>query len=175
MDYHRQNGVKVKIVRIFNTYGPNMAIDDGRVVSNFIIQALRGTPLTLYGDGSQTRSFCFVSDLVSGLMKMMNSTPESELGPVNLGNPEETTMAQLAELVIELTGSSSTVNYLPLPQDDPKRRRPDISKAKRLLDWQPTVELRDGLLQTIQYFERRLKEQATDTRQPSRQGQGSRN
>ena len=152
MDYHRQHGVNIKIVRIFNTYGPNMADNDGRVVSNFVTQALRGAPITLYGSGEQTRSFCFVSDLVEGLIRMMERSDPAEVGPVNLGNAQETTMRELAELIVELTNSNSSIEYLPLPQDDPRRRQPDISKAKRLLDWEPSVSLRLGLLQTIEYF-----------------------
>lgn len=156
MDYKRQIGVKVKIVRIFNTYGPNMALDDGRVVSNFIVQALRGEPLTIYGNGLQTRSFCFVSDLVRGLLCMMNDTEPDFIGPVNLGNPTESTMLELAEAVVLLTGSSSKIEHSPLPMDDPKRRRPDISRAKSVLSWEPKVKLEDGLKQTICFFEKLL-------------------
>jgi UDP-glucuronate decarboxylase len=150
-DYHRQHGLDIKVVRIFNTYGPRMHPSDGRVVSNFIMQALAGDPITLYGDGSQTRSFCFVSDLVEGFLRFM-ATPEGFTGPMNLGNPNEFTIKQLAELVIELTGSSSTIEYRPLPQDDPLQRRPDISIATKELGWAPTVQLREGLAQTIAYF-----------------------
>jgi UDP-glucuronate decarboxylase len=152
MDYHRQNHVDIRIVRIFNTYGPRMAANDGRVVSNFIVQALRGEPLTVYGDGAQTRSFCFVSDLVEGLLRMMRQ--DDEIGPVNLGNPCETTILEFAERIIALTGSSSEIIRLPLPADDPKQRRPDITLAERWLDgWQPRVQLQDGLAATIAYFQ----------------------
>ncbi len=151
MDYHRQNQVDVRIARIFNTYGPRMSVDDGRVVSNFVVQALQRQPLTLYGDGSQTRSFCFVSDLVSGLEKLMAKDNLSD--PVNLGNPEECSMLSLAELIKELTGSRSEIRFDPLPPDDPVRRRPDISCARELLDWQPKTDLRTGLTRTIQYFD----------------------
>lgn len=156
MDYKRQNGVDAKIVRIFNTYGPNMAMNDGRVVSNFITQALRGESITVYGDGSHTRSFCYVDDLVRGLQAMMNDTEPGFSGPVNLGNPEEYTMLELAETVIRLTGSSSKIEHLPLPKDDPKRRKPDISRAKEVLKWSPEVSLEHGLQKTIEYFDRLL-------------------
>ena len=149
-DYRRQHGVDVRVVRIFNCYGPRMAADDGRVVSNFIIQALRGEPLTIYGDGSQTRSFCFVDDLVSGLVAAMES---DDPGPVNLGNPGEFMMLELAEVVIRLTGSRSKLERRPLPDDDPKRRCPDITRAKERLGWQPSVGLEDGLKDTIRYFQ----------------------
>ena len=150
-DYHRQHALPIKVVRIFNTYGPRMHPNDGRVVSNFVVQALRGEPITLYGDGLQTRSFCYVSDMVDGFVRMMN-TGSDVTGPINLGNPIEFSMRQLAELVIELTGSSSTIEYRPLPSDDPRQRQPDISKAKAILDWTPRVELREGLTATIDYF-----------------------
>lgn len=150
-DYLRQFGTRVKVVRIFNTYGPNMAADDGRVVSNFILQALRGQDITIYGDGSQTRSFCYVDDLIEGLVRMM-ATREDFHGPVNLGNPGEFTIKELAEKVIELTDSKSRVIYEPLPQDDPTRRRPDISLAKLELGWEPQVQLEIGLKKTIEYF-----------------------
>lgn len=150
-DYYRQHGIDIKVVRIFNTYGPRMHPADGRVVSNFIIQALEGKPITIYGDGSQTRSFCFHSDLVEGFLRMMDS-PEGFPGPVNLGNPNEFTIKQLAETVIELTGSKSTIEYLPLPSDDPTQRKPNITIAKRELDWEPVVQLREGLGKTIEYF-----------------------
>lgn len=150
-DYHRQHGVDIKVVRIFNTYGPNMRGDDGRVVSNFIVQALKGEDITIYGDGSQTRSFCYVDDLVDGLIKMMNSE-EGFTGPVNLGNPGEFTMLELANKVIELTGSKSKIVYLPLPQDDPTQRKPVIDLAKEKLNWQPTIPLEEGLKRTIDYF-----------------------
>lgn len=150
-DYHRAHGLRIKVVRIFNTYGPRMAADDGRVVSNFIVQALRGENLTIYGDGSQTRSFCYADDLVEGFIRLMNSSDEI-LGPINLGNPGEFTMIELAEKVLRLTGSTSKLIHLPLPQDDPKQRRPDITKAKEYLDWAPTIALEQGLERTIAYF-----------------------
>ncbi len=150
MDYHRQNGVDIRIVRIFNTYGPNMLKNDGRVVSNFIVQALSNAPITIYGKGSQTRSFCYVDDLVSGLYRMMKQ--ENFIGPVNLGNPNEFTIKELAETVIELTNSKSKMVFKELPPDDPTQRQPDITVAKEKLDWFPTVELREGLLKTIDYF-----------------------
>jgi UDP-glucuronate decarboxylase len=154
MDYHRQNKVDIKIVRIFNTYGPRMAVNDGRVVSNFIVQALRGEPITIYGDGSQTRSFCYVSDLTEGLYRMMES--ESFIGPVNLGNPGEFTIADLAGLVLKLTRSKSKIVHQALPSDDPVRRRPDIVLAKAKLGWEPKVALEEGLSRTIDYFKERL-------------------
>jgi UDP-glucuronate decarboxylase len=155
-DYHRQNGVDIRVVRIFNTYGPRMHPRDGRVVSNFIVQALTGEPITMYGDGGQTRSFCYVDDLVDGLLAMMNQG--SEIGPVNLGNPVEFTIRGLAETVLRMTGSKSEIVFCPLPADDPVRRQPDINKARNILDWQPKVELRDGLKETIAYFRRLLKQ-----------------
>lgn len=154
MDYHRQNRVDVRIVRIFNTYGPRMAVDDGRVVSNFIVQALKGKPLTVYGDGRQTRSFCYVTDLVEALIKMMNT--EGFIGPVNLGNPGEFTILELAEKIIRTTGSSSGIVHNPLPQDDPARRCPDISLAEAKLDWRPKVGLDEGLAATVDDFKKRL-------------------
>jgi UDP-glucuronate decarboxylase len=150
-DYRRQHGLPVKVARIFNTYGPRMHPNDGRVVSNFIVQALRGEPITVYGKGRQTRSFCYVSDLMDGLVRLMASDPEFS-GPVNLGNPHECTVLELAELIIELTASKSTVRFEPLPADDPCRRCPDITLAKAMLGWQPSVSLRDGLARTIEYF-----------------------
>jgi UDP-glucuronate decarboxylase len=156
-DYHRQHGLKIKVARIFNTYGPRMHPNDGRVVSNFIVQALKGEPITLYGDGGQTRSFCFVDDLVSGLMALMNSD-DALTGPVNLGNPGEFSIKELAEIVIELTGSKSTLTFLPLPQDDPKQRQPDIRLAREALKWEPAIPLRQGLERTIAYFDALLKE-----------------
>lgn len=150
-DYHRQNNVKIKVVRIFNTYGPRMHPHDGRVVSNFIMQALKGEDITIYGDGSQTRSFCYCDDLIEGMIRMMN-TDESMIGPINLGNPSEFTIKQLAELVIELTGSKSKIIYQPSPDDDPQQRQPVIDKAKEVLHWEPTIPLREGLLKTIDYF-----------------------
>lgn len=154
MDYHRQNGVDVRIVRIFNTYGPRMAIDDGRVVSNFIVQALRNQPITIYGDGTQTRSFCYVSDLIEGIWRLMNA--EGLTGPVNIGNPSEFSIRELADLVVSLTGSRSEIVHRPLPQDDPVQRQPDISLAAEKLDWRPAVPLREGLTRTIEYFEKTL-------------------
>ena len=151
-DYHRQNGVDIKVIRIFNTYGPNMNPDDGRVVSNFIVQALKGEDITIYGDGKQTRSFCYVDDLVEGMVRMMNSR-EGFTGPVNLGNPGEFTMLELAEKVLALTGSKSKIVYQPLPQDDPTQRKPVIDLAKKELDWEPKVALDEGLKKTIAYFE----------------------
>lgn len=154
LDYHRQNEVDIKIVRIFNTYGPRMAIDDGRVVSNFIVQALRKEPLTVYGEGSQTRSFCYVSDLIQGLLEMMEI--EDFTGPVNVGNPDEFTILELAEKIIKLTKSPSKIIHKSLPSDDPVRRCPDISLANEKLDWQPKVPLEEGLLETIDYFKKKL-------------------
>ncbi len=150
-DYHRQHKLKIKVARIFNTYGPRMHPDDGRVVSNFIMQALKNQPITIYGEGLQTRSFCFVDDLVDGFVRLMD-TEDAVTGPVNLGNPREFTIKQLAETILELTGSSSRLVYKPLPEDDPQQRRPDISLAKKLLAWEPSVQLQDGLRKTIQYF-----------------------
>ncbi len=150
-DYHRQNNVDIKVIRIFNTYGPNMNINDGRVVSNFIVQALQGKDITIYGDGNQTRSFCYVDDLVEGIIRMMNSRDEFT-GPVNLGNPEEFTMLELAYIVIKLTGSNSKIIYEPLPQDDPVQRKPVITLAKNELDWEPKIHLEEGLMRTIEYF-----------------------
>jgi len=158
MDYRRQNGVPIKIVRIFNTYGPRMAIDDGRVVSNFIVQALRGEDITVYGKGAQTRSFCYCDDLIDGIVRMM-ATPDEVVGPVNLGNPSEFTILELAENVVRLTGSASRIVFRPLPQDDPTQRRPDITKARRLLSWHPRVPLAEGLAKTIAYFREVLSSQ----------------
>ena len=155
-DYHRQYGVRIKVARIFNTYGPNMSPIDGRVVSNFIVQALRNDNLTIYGDGTQTRSFCYVDDLVSGLEKLMNSNA-SVSGPINLGNPMERSVRNLAELIIKLTKSSSKIDYLDLPSDDPRQRKPDISLAQKELDWNPITEIEDGLQKTIAYFRSILK------------------
>lgn len=155
-DYYRERQVRIKVVRIFNTYGPNMHPNDGRVVSNFIIQALRGQDITIYGDGSQTRSFCYCDDLIKGLITMME-TPDNITGPINLGNPTEFTIRQLAEIIIELTGSSSKIKFLPAVSDDPQKRKPDITKAKDILQWEPTVELRDGLVKTIDYFRHRIE------------------
>jgi UDP-glucuronate decarboxylase len=156
MDYHNQNAVAIKIIRIFNTYGPNMNPVDGRVVSNFIVQALQGQDITIFGDGLQTRSFQYVDDLVEGMIRMMGSEPEF-LGPVNLGNPNEFTMLELAQAVIKLTGSKSKIIHLALPQDDPKQRQPDISLAKEKLEgWEPQIQLREGLITTINYFDKLL-------------------
>ncbi len=149
-DYHRQHNLEIKVIRIFNTYGPRMAQNDGRVVSNFILQALKNEPIQIYGDGKQTRSFCFVSDLIDGMYRMMNT--EDFIGPVNLGNPGEFTMLELAEKVIEMTGSESEIIHKPLPTDDPMKRKPDITLAKEKLKWGPTVALNEGLKQTIDYF-----------------------
>ena len=153
-DYHRQNNVDIRIARIFNTYGPRMLEDDGRVVSNFIVQALRGKPLTLYGEGEQTRSFCYVDDLIEGLIRLMNVENQHE--PVNLGNPGEFTIKQLAEEVIKACGSQSEFTYLPLPPDDPRQRKPDITRAQNLLGWNPTIPLREGLKRTVEDFRKRL-------------------
>lgn len=150
MDYHRQKNVDIRIIRIFNTYGPRMNPNDGRVVSNFIVQALRGEPITIYGSGQQTRSFCYVDDLIDGMVGMMNQ--DTEIGPVNLGNPGEFTMLELAETILRLTGSKSTLIFKELPQDDPTQRKPDITKAQNLMGWQPKVCLEDGLKETIAYF-----------------------
>jgi UDP-glucuronate decarboxylase len=156
-DYYRQHELAIKVARIFNTYGPRMHPQDGRVVSNFIMQALQSQDITIYGDGSQTRAFCYVDDLVDGLVRLMQ-TPDAVTGPINLGNPGEFSIRELAEQVIALTGASSRIIHLPLPADDPRQRRPDIRKANELLGWQPTVPLADGLRRTISYFERLLKE-----------------
>ncbi len=154
-DYWRQHKVEVKVMRIFNTYGPRMHPNDGRVVSNFIVQALRGEPLTIAGDGSQTRSFCYVDDLIDGMVRLME-TPADFVGPLNMGNPAEFSMLQLAEMVIRLVGSTSKITFIPLPSDDPKQRKPDISLAEKVLGWRPNVPLEDGLRETIAYFRRRL-------------------
>ena len=160
-DYRRQHDMRIKIARIFNTYGPRMHPNDGRVVSNFIMQALRGEDITLYGDGEQTRSFCYVDDLVTGLISLMN-TSDDVTGPVNLGNPGEFTIRELAELVIELTGAKSKLVHAPLPEDDPRQRQPDISLARERLGWRPEIELRDGLVKTIAYFDAMLTGQGSD-------------
>jgi UDP-glucuronate decarboxylase len=154
-DYHRQHSLDIKVVRIFNTYGPRMHPEDGRVVSNFIVQALRGEDITIYGDGMQTRSFCYVDDLISGIIKMMQSE-SGFTGPINLGNPSEFTIAELAKKVISMVNSKSRIIYLPLPQDDPKQRQPNIALAREKLDWEPTVSLDNGLVKTISYFEKLL-------------------
>lgn len=161
-DYHRQHGVAIKVARIFNTYGPRMQPNDGRVVSNFIVQALRGDPITIYGEGQQTRSFCYVDDLVDGLVGLM-ATQGAVTGPVNLGNPDEFTIRQLAERILALTGSSSELIFRPLPQDDPQQRQPDISLARQLIGWRPTVVLDQGLEKTISYFDQLLGEAGTSS------------
>jgi UDP-glucuronate decarboxylase len=152
-DYHRQSGVEIRVARIFNTYGSRMLENDGRVVSNFVVQALKGQPLTVYGEGSQTRSFCYVSDLVEGLIRLMNG---EYTGPINLGNPEEYTILQLAQSVQKMVNPDTDIIFKPLPTDDPQRRRPDITKAKTLLDWQPTVPLQEGLKLTVEDFRERI-------------------
>ena len=157
MDYQRQNGVDTRIVRIFNTYGDRMLENDGRVVSNFIVQALRGEDLTIYGDGTQTRSFCYVDDLVEGIMRLMNTEAETIHLPVNIGNPGEFTMNELAEEVAKIVGTEIKIKYLPLPQDDPKQRQPNIERAKNLLGWSPTIPLAEGLEKTVAYFAERIK------------------
>ena len=154
MDYHRQNKVDIRIVRIFNTYGPRMALNDGRVVSNFIVQALKEKPITVYGDGTQTRSFCYVSDLVEGMIRMMNQ--DVFIGPVNLGNPDEYTILEFAKKIKEFTGTKSKIVFKPLPQDDPMQRRPDITLAKKKLKWQPKVGVGEGLAETVEYFKKKI-------------------
>lgn len=155
-DYYREHKLKIKVARIFNTYGPRMHPSDGRVVSNFIIQALQGKNITIYGDGSQTRSFCYVDELIDGFVRLM-ATPDEFTGPVNLGNPREFTIKELAEKVVDMTGSNSKISYLPLPNDDPKQRQPDITLAKSELGWEPAIKLEDGLINTIKYFESLIK------------------
>jgi UDP-glucuronate decarboxylase len=159
-DYRRQHNLPIKVVRIFNTYGPRMHPHDGRVVSNFIVQALKGEDITIFGDGSQTRSFCYVDDLVDGMLRMMETSPDVT-GPLNIGNPNEFTIIELAKLVIEMTATKSKVRFEPLPSDDPRQRRPDISKAKAVLGWEPKTQLREGLVRTIAYFDKLLSEGAT--------------
>jgi UDP-glucuronate decarboxylase len=154
-DYHRQYGVEIRVARIFNTYGPRMQTNDGRVVSNFIVQALQNEPITIFGNGTQTRSFCYVDDLIEGFIRLMG-TPAGVTGPINLGNPGEFQVRELAEMVIEMTGSKSSIVYKPLPMDDPTQRKPDIRRAMQDLGWQPTVNLREGLEKTIAYFEWKL-------------------
>jgi len=161
-DYYRQHKVEIKVARIFNTYGPNMHPNDGRVVSNFIVQALLNRPITIYGEGQQTRSFCYVEDLVDGLIRLMGS-PAEITGPINLGNPHEFTIRELATLVIELTNSSSKLEFFPMPPDDPRQRKPDITRAQTQLGWQPRVQLREGLTRAIAYFEQMVREQRGDT------------
>ncbi|MDO9003189.1 MAG: SDR family oxidoreductase [Aquabacterium sp.] len=165
-DYHRQHKLRIKVMRIFNTYGPRMHPNDGRVVSNFIVQALTGQPITLYGDGSQTRSFGYVDDLITGALKLMDSADDIT-GPINIGNPVETTVKALAEKVIQMTGSHSEIVYRPLPHDDPLQRCPDITRAKTLLDWQPTIALEQGLSKTINYFDKLLSANATKPKSTS--------
>ncbi|PIP41540.1 MAG: NAD-dependent dehydratase [Desulfobacterales bacterium CG23_combo_of_CG06-09_8_20_14_all_51_8] len=160
-DYHRQHGIKIKIARIFNTYGPRMYPNDGRVVSNFIVQALKGDKITIYGDGSQTRSFCYVDDLIDGLIRLMNSD-EDVTGPINLGNPQEVAVLDLGKKIIEITRSKSDIVFQALPADDPLQRRPDIAVAKEKLNWKPKVDLEDGLIQTIEFFEKLLKSGSSD-------------
>ena len=157
MDYHRQNDVDTRIVRIFNTYGPRMHPNDGRVVSNFIVQVLRGEEVTIYGDGTQTRSFCYVDDLIEGLIRLMNTETEDIYRPVNIGNPGEFTMNELAQEVAKAVGKEIKIKYLPLPQDDPRQRQPDITRAKQLLGWQPTIPLAEGLKKTVAYFAKRIE------------------
>jgi UDP-glucuronate decarboxylase len=154
MDYHRQNKVDIKIIRIFNTYGPRMAINDGRVISNFIVQALKGEDLTVYGDGTQTRSFCYISDLIEGIVHMTEA--DDFIGPVNLGNPSETTILELAQRIISLTKSKSKIVFKPLPSDDPEQRCPEISTAKKVFNWEPKIPLEAGLQKTIEFFRERL-------------------
>ncbi|HEY0179088.1 MAG TPA: GDP-mannose 4,6-dehydratase, partial [Dokdonella sp.] len=166
-DYHRTHGIEIKVARIFNTYGPQMQVDDGRVVSNFIVQALRGEPLTLHGDGSQTRSFCYVDDLIEGILRLTFSAPEFT-GPVNLGNPTEVTVAELARRIIELTGSRSRVVHRPMPIDDPTRRCPDISLARSALGWAPSTPLEEGLRRTAAWFEQTLGATAAVATEPAR-------
>ena len=165
-DYHRQYGVDIRVARIFNTYGPRMHPNDGRVVSNFIVQALRNEPITIFGDGSQTRSFCYVDDLIEGFVRLM-AAPDDVTGPVNLGNPGEFEVRQLAEMVVDMTGSRSPIVYKPLPVDDPTRRRPDITRASQQLGWQPTVPLHEGLGKTIAYFDQKLSSTVVDMQWPA--------
>ena len=165
-DYHRQHSLRIKVARIFNTYGPNMHPNDGRVVSSFILQALNGEPITIFGDGSQTRSFCYVDDMVDGFVRLM-ATDDDFTGPLNLGNAAEMTVRELAEAIIDLTGSRSSLVEKPLPEDDPKQRQPDISLAKSQLGWEPAVELREGLLKTIEYFESQLRHGFALNREPA--------
>jgi UDP-glucuronate decarboxylase len=165
-DYRRQHNLPIKVVRIFNTYGPRMHPNDGRVVSNFIVQALKGHDITIYGDGSQTRSFCYVEDLIEGILRMMNA-PSDVNGPINIGNPGEFSIRELAELIIEITATKSKLIFEPLPSDDPKQRKPDISKAKAILGWEPKTQLREGLVKTIAYFDKVLAEAAIGRPKPS--------
>ena len=158
-DYRRQHNLAIKVVRIFNTYGPRMHPNDGRVVSNFIVQALKGENITIFGDGGQTRSFCYVNDLIEAMLRMMD-TPDDVTGPVNIGNPAEFTIRELAELVIRLTGAKAKIDFKPLPSDDPRQRQPDIEKARKVLSWEPKIQLEEGLTNTIAYFDRLLSEKA---------------
>ena len=158
-DYYRQHNLNIRVARIFNTYGPRMHPNDGRVVSNFVVQALKGEPITVFGDGSQTRSFCYVNDLIDGLVRLMNA-PDDVTGPMNIGNPGEFTILQLAEMVVEMTGSRSKIEYRPLPQDDPTQRCPDITAAQEKLDWQPKTQLKEGLTKTVAYFDDLLRRNA---------------
>jgi UDP-glucuronate decarboxylase len=166
-DYRRQHDLEIKVVRIFNTYGPRMHPHDGRVVSNFIVQALKGENITIYGDGNQTRSFCYVDDLVEAILRMIE-TPKNVTGPINIGNPNEFTIRELAELVIELTGTKGKIMHEPLPSDDPRQRQPDIAKAREVLGWEPKTQLRVGLVKTIGYFDRLLSEEAVPALAPRR-------
>jgi UDP-glucuronate decarboxylase len=152
-DYHRQYGVEIKVMRIFNTYGPRMDTNDGRVVSNFIVQALQGSDITIYGDGTQTRSFCYVDDLITGMISLMNSSSEV-VGPINIGNPVEFSISELVSEILRLTKSKSKVVYLPLPEDDPRQRQPEITQAKKILGWEPHIQLTEGLIRTIEYFKK---------------------
>ena len=170
-DYHRQHKLEIKVARIFNTYGPRMHPNDGRVVSNFVVQALKGEPITIYGEGKQTRSFCYVDDLIDGIVRLMQSPPDMT-GPVNLGNPVEFTIKDLAELAIAMTGSKSELVFRPLPQDDPMQRQPDISLAKDRLGWEPSVPLRDGLARTIAYFDKLLSESDLPRDMPAARSKG---
>ena len=163
-DFHREAGVDIRVARIFNTYGPKMSPDDGRVVSNFVLQALRGDPITIYGDGAQTRSFCYVTDMVDGLIRLMHK--DDFTGPVNLGNPDERTIKEIAELIVKLTGSSSKIIFKALPKDDPERRNPDISLAKNVLDWEPKVSLEEGLPEVIDYFRPLAKANSSPEKMP---------
>jgi UDP-glucuronate decarboxylase len=167
-DYHRQHGLKIKVGRIFNTYGPRMHPQDGRVVSNFIVQALQGRPITIYGDGAQTRSFCYVDDLIEGFLRMMG-TDASVTGPINLGNPKEFTIRELADVIREVVGNRVPVIQMPLPQDDPKQRQPDITQARKLLDWEPRVQLKQGIEATVAYFEKLLSANSTGPEQELRE------
>ncbi len=161
-DYHRMHQLRIKVARIFNTYGPRMQMNDGRVVSNFVVQALRNKDITVYGDGEQTRSFCYIDDMVDGLIRLMESG-DSITGPINLGNPGEFTIRELAEIVLNITGSSSKIVHRPLPMDDPKQRKPNISRAQELLNWRPTVKLREGLARTVAYFEKQIASEPLKT------------